>query len=138
MHQLGGAYVEPAFALHRFDDDGSRTFGLDGGFEEILQGMERVVDGNVTQGAGERNVVDFTREGAEAGFVGRYLARERHAKHGAPVKRTAKGDHGWAARRGTGNLDRVLNGLGSGREKCGFFCEIAGGAFIYLDRKSVV
>ena len=59
----------------------------------------------------------LARERAEAGLVRRDLAGQRHAHEGAAVEGAGERDHAGAAGGSAGDLDRVLDRLGAGREE---------------------
>ena len=124
--------VEPAFALHRLDDDRRDARGIDVGLEQPLDAGERVVDARAVQIDRKRRVVDLGRKRTEAGLVRRHFAGERHREHRASVKRARKRDDAAAAGRCARDLDRVFDCLCARRKEDGLFGERARCQAIHL------
>ena len=109
-----GQRDEPALALHRLDDDApDLVLG-----EQHLDAADRVVRRDASVRVRPGRAVDLGRERAEAPLV-RLLVRHRHRQQRPPVERVLEDDHARPAGRGARDLDRVLDGLGSGVQEEG-------------------
>ena len=116
-HEFLRRDVEAAFALHRLDDDGGDARGLHIGLEQPLDGMHRVLHRDALVRDREGHMPDARRHGAELGLVGKHLAGERHAQQGAAMEAAVEGDDIGAAGIGAGELDGVLDRLGTGGDQ---------------------
>ncbi len=124
LHGLGLDDVEAALALDGLEDDRGDARGLDVGLEQVLDGLLGLVQRHSL--AGERDVIDLRREGAEAGLVRLHLAGERHGEQAAPMESAAEGDHARALGVRARDFDGVLHRLGPGREQRGLLRKVAG------------
>ena len=90
--------------------------------------LQRIGDGHAVQRIRERRVEHVRRERAEADLVRRDLAGQRHAHQRAAVEAAGERDHARPAGGGAGDLDRVFDGFGAGREEGGLLRIVAGRA----------
>ena len=72
--QVGGRRMEPALALHGFDDDRGDIVRANIGTEQVVERLERLLDGGVELRRRKRHVIDAGRRDAELDLVGGHLA----------------------------------------------------------------
>ncbi len=117
--QFGRGRQEAPLALHRLDDDGGDVLGRDVGAEDEVERAQRVRHAGVEAVGGKRHVEDAGWGNPEFLLIGRHLAGEAHGQGGAAVEAAGEGDDAGPAGGGAGDLDRILDGLGAGREQDG-------------------
>ena len=116
-HERRRGHIETAFPLHGFDDDRGDPLRIDVRLEQPVDRRDGCFDADAVQPDGKRRVIDLGRKRAEPGLVRRDFAGERHRHHRAAVKRSRERDDAAAARRGAGDLHRILDGLRAGGEE---------------------
>ena len=109
--------VEAAFALHRLENEGGDALGFDVVLQDRVDRAQRGVDADAVQLVGERRVEHLAGERAEAELVRRDLAGQPERHHRAAVVAAAERDEARPLGVGAGDLHRVLDRLGAGREK---------------------
>ena len=127
LQEFWRCHVETAFALHRFDDDGSDAAGYNIVLENRLDRSDGFIDADTVQRIGKLGVEDLWRKGAKTGFVGCHFAGQPQGKQRAAVVTAGKSNDGSAFGVSAGNLDRVLNRLGTRGQEQGFLWKVARG-----------
>ena len=125
LEQFGRDGVIAAFAQHRLENDRGDAIRLSVGEEERFQCADRIGNGDVVTLARERNAVEVRREGADVTLVGRNLAGQAKRQQRASMVARGEGDDARTAGGGTGDLDRVLDRLGTGGDQQRLLREIA-------------
>ena len=124
LHELFRRDVETAFALDRLQDDRSDILGFGVVLEDAFDRSDRVVDAHTVQFVRVDGAEDAAWHQAHAGRVRYDLAGQAQGHHGATVVGAGEGDHAGTAGGGTGDLDGVFNGFGTGGDQQGFLGEI--------------
>ena len=113
-----------AFALHRLDEHARDPIAADllvhRGDGQVRARLPTVLGrraGGTAVGVAERLTVDLRRERAEARLVRHRFGRERHREQSPSVESVVEHDDGLAAGEGTGDLDGVLDRLGTRVDK---------------------
>ncbi|MNF77266.1 hypothetical protein D3C84_594070 [compost metagenome] len=125
LHELFRRDVETAFALNWLEDDRGDVAWLGVVLEDALDRSDRVVNADTVQFVRVQGTEDAAWHQAHAGRVRHDFTGQAQGHHGTTVVGAGEGDHASTASGGTGDLDGVLNGFGTGGDQQGFLGEVA-------------